>query len=176
MSNLNIALPLTCYTEGTVGWEPDYSVGKLVFVDNDDYTIPNYCVRFTEGAAFELHVATLEGDDVTVVNGTIAYPRVERKRVAKITCQMLFGTDAEGTPYDSLQEGMVLNWAAITALSDLSVTQTQGLQTVEYEPYVGADPITFDAHVLPPVVGSVKMGVGMAFGLQIEVPDPTDLP
>jgi hypothetical protein len=174
-NNPNFGLPLECQT-GPVGWYPDYTTGKLVFNDMDDYTIPNYAVRFNGSGPFELHVATLEGDDVTVVNGTVAYPRVERKRVAKITCQMLFGAQPDGTPHNSAQEGLVLNWAEFTALSDPTVSDTQGVQSVTYTPYPGATPVTFAAHVLPPVVGDVQNGIGMNFGFEMQVPDPSNLP
>lgn len=175
MGNINPALPLSCQP-GTVGWEPDYTAGKLVFVDNDDYTLPNYAVRFTDSGPFELHVATLSGDDVEVISGTVGYPRVERKRTARMALQMLFGTSPDGTPWPTVAEGMVKNWADLTALSDLTVTDVQGLQTVEYTPYVGATTYTFEAHVMPPIVGEVTNGLGMTFGLILEVPDPSTLP
>jgi hypothetical protein len=175
MTNINTAIPFDCQP-GTVGWEPDYSAGKLEFIDNSNYTIPNRAVRFTGSGPFELHIASLSGEDVEVVSGTIGYPRIERKRIARMSCQMLFGVDPSGTAYGSLPEGMTLNWSEITALSDLTVSDVQGLQTLEYTPYIGATPIQFEAHVLPPVVGEVVNGVGMTFGIVIEVPDPTVLP
>jgi hypothetical protein len=170
--SLNLGLPLTCAT-GTDGWAPDYSAGKLVFLDNSNYTIPNRCVRFTEGAAFELHVATLEGDDVDTISSRVAYPRRERLRKARIACQMLFGVDKTGAAYNDLQQGMTANWSEVTALSDKSWNTSNGLQTIRYEPWIGSAIHQFEAHVLPPVVGSVQMGVGMAFGLIIEVPNPS---
>jgi hypothetical protein len=170
-ANLNLGLPLTCAT-GLTGWSPDFSAGKLVFVDNSNYTIPNYAVRFTEKAAFELHVATLEGSDVDTINSRVAYPRRERNRTARIACQMLFGVDKDGSAYNDLQRGMTVNWSELTALSDQSWSTTNGLQTVHYTPWIGASVYQFEAHVIPPVVGSVQMGVGMAFGLILEVPNP----
>lgn len=171
----NFAIPMACQ-QGTVGWEPEFSAGKLEFNDNGGYTIPNYAVRFTASGPFELHVASLSGDDVEVISGTVAYPRIERKRVARMSLQMLFGADPAGSPHPSIPEGMVTNWATVRALSDLTVSDTQGLQSITYTPYIGATPVTFDAHVLPPIVGEVREGVGMTFGLVIEVPDPSTLP
>lgn len=171
---LNFAIPLTC-AGGIAGWEPDYSAGQLVFVDNGNYTIPNYAVRFTEGAALELHLPNLVGDDVEVVNGTIAYPKVERKRTARIACQLLFGTDPAGVAFADLQEGMLMNLQELNDLSDDTVTDSQGLQEIEYTPFIGANPISFDAHVMPIVPGSVQLGVGMAFGIILEVPDPSTI-
>jgi hypothetical protein len=173
--NPNLAIPFACQP-GTLGWEPDDTAGKLEFLDNASYTIPNRAVRFTGSGPFELHIATLSGEDVEVVSGTIGYPRVERKRVARVACQMLFGVTPAGAAHGSVPEGMTLNWAEITALSDLTVTDVQGLQTIQYTPYVGATPIQFEAHVLPPVLGEVVNGVGMTFGIVIEVPDPSVLP
>ena len=147
----------------------------MEFNDNN-YTIPNYAVRFTGSGPFELHVGELSGDDVQVISGTVAYPRVERKRTARMALQMLFGADSTGAAHPSLAEGLVTNWAEVRDLSDLTVTDTQGLQSITYTPYIGATPVTFDAHVMPPIVGEVRDGIGMTFGLVIEVPDPSTLP
>jgi hypothetical protein len=173
--NPNLAIPFACQP-GVLGWEPEFGAGKLEFLDNANYTIPNYAVRFTGAGPFELMVATLSGEDVEVVSGTIGYPRVERKRVARIACQMLFGVTPAGAAHASVAEGMVTNWSELNALSDLTVTNVQGLQTVEYTPYIGATSVQVEAHVLPPVVGEVSNGIGMTFGLVLEVPDPSLLP
>jgi len=170
--SLSLGLPLTCQN-GTVGWPPDYSAGKLVFLDASNYTIPNYAVRMVGAAAFELHVATLEGEDVDTIQSRVAYPRRERNRTARIACQMLFGTNKAGTPYASLQQGMTVNWGEVTGLSDDSWDTTTGLQTVRYEPYISGPVYQFEAHVMPPVPGEVQIGVGMAFGLILEVPNPS---
>ncbi len=172
MSNLTFGVPLTC-TDGTGGWTPDESSGKLVFVDNGNYTIPNRCVRFVGAGPFELHVATIEGEDVDTINSRVAYPRRERVRTARIACQMLFGVNKSGTAYNDLQRGMVTNWGEVTDLSDESWSTTNGLQTVRYTPWVGGPVHQFEAHVMPPVPGEVRFGVGMAFGLVLEVPNPS---
>lgn len=176
---INLGLPVGCDTAPT-GWPPDNTAGKLVF--SFGYTIPNYCVRFVEGGPFELHVPTYEGEDVDTVGGRIPRGRVERVRTARIACQMLFGVGPDGTPYNSLQEGMVRNWRDICDLTigGLLSEQTNppepsfdGTSWVQYTPYVGGPTYEFEAHILPPVPGSVQIGVGMAFGLILEVPNPT---
>jgi hypothetical protein len=169
---VNLALPFDCQ-DAPAGWTPDTSAGELVFTNNDNYTIPNYCVRFAEGGPFELHVAQLEGDGIDVIAGRIAYPKREPIRKARVACQMLFGVDEQGTPHAGLQEGMTRNWSAVTRLADLGRTNTDGLQQVDYTPYPGGPVYSFQARVLPPVVGSVELGVGMAFGLILDVPNPT---
>jgi hypothetical protein len=171
-SGANLALPLQCQ-DGTVGWHPDESAGKLVFVTNGNYTIPNRAVRFVGAAAFELHVPTLEGEDVDAINTRIAYPRTERVRTARVACQMLFGTSSSGVPYSNLQQGMVTNWGQVADLSDNTWNTTNGLQTIRYTPWIGGPVSQFEAHVLPPVVGEVRPGIGMAFGLILEVPNPS---
>jgi hypothetical protein len=168
-ATINPGLPLVC-NDGPVGWEPDYTAGRLDFAS---YTIPNWCVRFVEGGPFELHVAQLTGDSVDVISGRIAYPKREPIRKARVACQMLFGVDTAGTPYSDLHEGATTNWSQLTRIADAGRTSTDGLQAVQYTPFVGGPVYSFNARVQPPITGTVQNGVGMAFGLVIDVPNPS---
>jgi hypothetical protein len=166
------ALNLDCYSAPT-GWAPDFSHGRIIFVDAANYTIPNRAIRFTGAGPFELEVATFEGEDVPTVNGSVAYPKTERLRTARISCQMLFQVAPNGTPWGNIGQGMRENWADLNDIAALSLSNPQGLQTVSYRPWTTATTYTFEAHVLPPVIGEVRNGIGMSFGLVIEVPNPT---
>jgi hypothetical protein len=165
-------IPLICLADETpVGWPLDFSAGKLEFVDNN-YTIPNRAVRFAQGGTFPLHIASLTGEDITTINGIYSHEQREPVRRAEIECQMLFGVNSAGSVYTGLQEGLTTNWDDLTSLSDLSRTSASGLQTIRYTPYIGGPVHQFSAHVLPPVVGSTQLGVGMSFRLTLEVPNP----
>lgn len=159
-------------------WAPDPADGQVQFLDapGGTYTIPNYAVRFVGTGDTELGVAELTGDDLDVVNGVVAHPKVERTRRSRLQLQMTFWQNAAGTAWDDPNEGWHENWVALKALADDTVTDTNGLQTVRWIPYTGATPIDFEAHVLPPVQGDVTQGKGLELGLVIEIPDPSPLP
>ncbi len=160
------------------GWEPDPDHGELVF-NAHAYTIPNYAVRFVDWGAFDLLVPTLEGDDVEVLNGAIAYPRRERTRIARLVLQVNFAVDTAGTPYGSRTEGHLRNWSDLNAIAATSISTAQtgtGLQSLTWTPHASASPVTFNAHVLPPDAGAVDYGKGMMAGMIVQVPDPTALP
>ena len=169
-------VPDSCVPGATGGWPVDYNTGKLTFVDVSSYVLPNPAFKFIDSGPFELEVPVFLGEDVEVVDGMVAYPRVEKGRTARITLAMNFEANSAGTPFSNLAAGWRTNWAALCALAAPSLTG-DGLQTVQYVPYAGASTYTFEAHVLPPVLGGeYEYGLGFTVGLVIEVPDHTTLP
>jgi hypothetical protein len=169
-------LPISCTPGATGGWPVDYDTGKLTFVDVGGYVLPNHAVKFIDAGAFELEIPAFVGEDVEVVAGVVPYPRVEKGRTSRLALAMNFLANPDGTGHTSAAAGWRLNWAGLCALAAPTLS-SEGLQTVEYVPYVGASTYTFEAHVLPPVLGGdTAAGLGMTVGLVIEVPDPSTLP
>lgn len=158
-------------------WTPDLTLGSLEWLDDgDDFTIPNRMIRWEGRGEMDLTVASFDGTDDEVVNGTIARQKLERSRRANLQCQMNFWSDPDGTIYDNRVEGERTSWATLNALAAASKTG-DGLQSFRWTPYDGATPIDFDARMMPPVKGTVGTdGNGRSVGIMLVIPDPSGLP
>jgi len=165
-------VPFWCFDDD-IGFNVDTDAGSLVFNDADGgLAIPNRAMRFFEAGPTELDVPDLEGDSLEAHDGLVPMPRYERKRIARVSFEMLFTVDPDGVPYPDAHVGYKRNLAILSAIADLSKSG-DGTQSITYTNADG-EAATFDATVGPPILGSVKNGLGCAVGLVIEVPNPAE--
>lgn len=159
-------------------WVPDLDNGKLEFLDapTATFTIPNYMIRWEGDADTELDVATFEGDDYPTLTSVVSLPMIEGAREPTLHCEMTFWSNAAGTLHTNANKGWHLNHATLSAIANITTTDTNGLQTLRWTPYSGATPITFEAHVMPPTLDNAAPGRGCAVSWPIIVPDPSGLP
>lgn len=157
----------------TALWTPDPLNGKLEFLDAAGFTIPNYMIRWSGMGDRRMLEGTYDGEDREVVDGIVAYPRIERVRKVNLECQMNFWSNAAGTLFDSRVKGERVNWVTLNGLAADTLTESDGLQSLRWTPYDGATAVTFNARVEPPVKGSVGAdGHGRAVGIVLNIPDP----
>ncbi len=154
-------------------WTPDYTNGKLVF--ESGYTIPNWTVRQVDIGFAAILLSVPTGDNPGTWRLDVPVPRSERSRTITIPLQVGFHAGTTGTHTATLAAGMYDNVAALLALADPTVADTNGLQTLTWTPYPGATTVVFDAHVMPLAVTDARHGRGLFADLTIVVPAPATL-